>query len=82
MPAVRLAALKAHLSEHLRSVQRGATVTVLDRNTPIALIVPVPAGPEPLEIAPATGDWASLTLPEPLPTSDIVAVLREERADR
>ncbi len=41
MRAVRIAELKAHLSEHLRAVQDGATVTVLDRNTPIARIVPV-----------------------------------------
>jgi antitoxin (DNA-binding transcriptional repressor) of toxin-antitoxin stability system len=82
MPAVRVAALKAHLSEHLRAVQRGATVTVLDRDTPIALIVPLPGASDPLDIAPATRSWSDLTLPAPHPGSDIVSVLREERGDR
>jgi antitoxin (DNA-binding transcriptional repressor) of toxin-antitoxin stability system len=40
MKSVRIADLKAHLSAHLRSVRRGETLTVLDRETPIARIVP------------------------------------------
>ena len=41
MKAVRIAELKARLSEYLRVVRRGETVAVLDRDTPIAHIVPV-----------------------------------------
>jgi prevent-host-death family protein len=41
MKQVGIAELKARLSEYLRSVRRGGTVTVLDRNTPIARIIPV-----------------------------------------
>jgi prevent-host-death family protein len=37
----RIADLKARLSEYLRAVRRGDTVTVLDRDTPIAQIVPI-----------------------------------------
>ncbi len=37
---VRIADLKARLSEHLRSVRGGEVITVLDRETPIARIVP------------------------------------------
>jgi prevent-host-death family protein len=40
MKAVRIADLKARLSERLREVRRGRTITVLDRDTPIARLVP------------------------------------------
>jgi prevent-host-death family protein len=41
MKQARIAELKARLSEYLRSVRRGETVTILDRDTPIARIVPL-----------------------------------------
>ena len=41
MKQVRIADLKARLSEHLRAVRRGETIAVLDRDTPIAQIVPI-----------------------------------------
>jgi len=44
MKAVRAAELMSHLSEHLRSVHRGHPLVVLDRDTPIAKIVPCPNG--------------------------------------
>ena len=37
---VKISELKAHLSEYLRKVQRGFSVTVLDRDTPIAVLSP------------------------------------------
>jgi antitoxin (DNA-binding transcriptional repressor) of toxin-antitoxin stability system len=40
MKRIRIADLKARLSRHLRFVRRGGTVVVLDRETPIARIVP------------------------------------------
>jgi prevent-host-death family protein len=40
MRKVGIADLKAHLSEHLRKVRAGRTLTVLDRDTPVAQIVP------------------------------------------
>lgn len=43
MTRVGIAQLKAHLSEHLRAVEAGGTVEVLDRDRPIAHLVPVPA---------------------------------------
>jgi prevent-host-death family protein len=42
MKRVRIAELKDRLSEHLRAVEQGAEVVVLDRNRPIARIVPLP----------------------------------------
>ena len=41
MKQVRIAELKARLSEHLRAVRNGETIAVLDRETPVAHIVPV-----------------------------------------
>ena len=40
MKRIGVAELKARLSEHLRYVRRGHEVTVLDRDTPIARVVP------------------------------------------
>ena len=41
MKQVRIAELKSKLSEFLRTVQRGESLEVLDRNTAIAHIVPI-----------------------------------------
>jgi prevent-host-death family protein len=51
MKAVGVAELKSHLSEHLRNVRRGHSVTVMDRDTPIAVIIPHRDGPVPLPAA-------------------------------
>jgi len=40
MKAVKIADLKSRLSQHLRDVRRGETVTVMDRSTPVARILP------------------------------------------
>ena len=40
MKSVRIAELKSKLSEYLRGVRKGQSVIVLDRETPIARIVP------------------------------------------
>jgi prevent-host-death family protein len=78
-----VAELKARLSEYLRRVRRGHPVTVLDRDTPIARIVPYAAESAGLVIrrpAPGAGKLAQVRLPPPLPTDvDIVALLMEER---
>jgi prevent-host-death family protein len=81
MSDVRIADLKARLSEHLRSVRNGATVTVLDRDTPVARIVPV-AAPS-LEIRKAKRRLRDLKLPPRLPKrTDSTAVLVEDRRRR
>jgi prevent-host-death family protein len=40
MKTVKIAELKNHLSEHLRSVQAGNEIVVTDRDRPIARIIP------------------------------------------
>ena len=41
MKQVRIADLKARLSEYLRAVRGGESIAVLDRDTPIAELIPV-----------------------------------------
>lgn len=38
---VRISKLKVRLGHYLRAVRRGESVTILDRNTPVAQIVPL-----------------------------------------
>jgi prevent-host-death family protein len=81
MSDVRIADLKARLSEHLRSVRNGRTLTVLDRDTPVARIVPYAA--QPLEIRKAQRRVGDLKLPpKPAQRTDSVAVLLEDRRRR
>ena len=83
MDAVRIGDLKAHLSEHLRAVRRGRTLTVLDRDRAIARIVPYDAERRPLSIrSPRPGAPALSRVPLPRPLRlkvDVLALLAEER---
>ena len=82
MRQVRVAELKARLSEYLRAVRRGETIAVLDRDTPVAQIVPVRA-PSALRVRKPAPDAPPLNR-VPLPRSaklpiDVVELLIEER---
>jgi antitoxin (DNA-binding transcriptional repressor) of toxin-antitoxin stability system len=82
MRKVGIADLKAHLSEHLRKVRGGRTLTILDRDTPVAQIVPY--GLEaPLEVRRATRRPSQLRPPSrpPIPT-DSLSLLLQDRAAR
>lgn len=82
MSRVRIADLKAHLSEHLRKVRGGRTLIVLDRDTPVARIVPY--DPEtPLEVRRASRKPGDLRLPpRPKAPTDSLSVLLQDRASR
>ena len=81
MSDVRIADLKARLSEHLRSVRSGNTLTVFDRDTPVARIVPYT--PQPLEIRKARRRLRDLKLPpKPAKRTDSVATLVADRRRR
>jgi len=81
MTTVRIAELKSRLSAHLRSVRAGRTLTVLDRDTPIAQIVPFAA--EPLDVRRATRRLRDLKLPRrPSSATDSVSILLEDRRRR
>jgi prevent-host-death family protein len=82
MRQVRIAELKARLSEYLRAVRRGETIAVLDRETLVAQIVPVRERTA-LRIrkpAPGTPTPNRVPLPKPLKsTIDVVQLLLAER---
>lgn len=83
MQAVKVAELKARLSEYLRRVRRGHPLTVFDRETPIAHIVPYAADAAAVSIRrppPGAGKPYQVPLPPRLKTSvDVVELLIEER---
>jgi prevent-host-death family protein len=82
MNKVGIADLKAHLSQHLRKVRGGRTLTVVDRETPVAQIIPYDAG-APLEIRRATRRPRDLRLPPPVSrATDSLSVLLRDRASR
>jgi prevent-host-death family protein len=82
MTKVGIADLKAHLSHHLRKVRGGRTLTVVDRDTPVAQIIPYDAE-APLEVRRATRKPRTLSLPPPAskPTNSL-SVLLQDRASR
>jgi len=81
MRTVRIAELRARLSEHLRSVRNGGTLTVLDRHTPIARIVPYAS--QHLDIRKAKKRLRDLKLPAKLARrTDGVAILVQDRDRR
>ncbi len=86
MDAVRIAELKARLSEYLRRVRRGQTLIVTDRETPIAQIIPFEGGPASLTVRPPLPDapkLAAIRMPPPLALKvDVVQLLARERGER
>ena len=83
MKSVKIAELKAKLSEHLREVRCGRSVTVVDRETPIAILIPYTTDADALTIRKPLRRRRSLRsvrLPGPLKLdTDIVELLLEER---
>jgi len=83
MTGIRIADLKSRLSEHLRKVRAGSSLTILDRDTPIARIVPWKAGNGSLKLrAPLPGAPKLQRVPLPPPLrlrGDVVKLLMEER---
>jgi len=83
MDTVRITDLKARLSEYLRAVRRGRTLTVLDRDRPVARIVPCDTERRPLTVRsprPGAVRLARVSLPPALRVKvDVLALLAEER---
>jgi antitoxin (DNA-binding transcriptional repressor) of toxin-antitoxin stability system len=83
MTTVRIAELKAHLSEHLRKVRAGRSVTILDRDTPIASLVPWQPAMRSLQLRsplPGAPKLQAVELPPPLKIrGDVVRLLLPER---
>jgi antitoxin (DNA-binding transcriptional repressor) of toxin-antitoxin stability system len=82
MKQVRIAELKAKLSEFLRAVQSGESFAVLDRNTAIAQIVPLRERPGIRVRKPALGSPPPNKVPLPKLAQtkmDVLELLVEER---
>jgi prevent-host-death family protein len=82
MKQVGIAELKSKLSEFLRVVQGGESITILDRNRPVAHIVPILERPG-LRIRKAASDSPrpnKVSLPNPTHQKvDVLELLLEER---
>lgn len=85
MNTVKIADLKSRLSEHLRKVRAGRSMTILNRNHPIARLVPIEKTGTSLAVRPPLASAPKLQrvpLPQPLRLrKDILAFLNEERQD-
>lgn len=83
MSGIRIADLKRRPSEHLRKVRAGGSLPVLDRDTPIARIVPLKMGNGSLRLRvslPGAPKLQRVPLPPPLRLrGDVVKLLMEER---
>jgi len=90
MKRIGIRELRQRASEYLRRVQKGETLEITDRGTPIALLVPVPRdGFDRLVAAgrvdPAQGDLLELGEPlppaagVPLPSEILEDLRRDER---
>lgn len=82
MKQVGIAELKSRLSEFLRIVQSGESIAVLDRNRPVAQLVPMRERPglhirKPANNSPKPN---KVSLPKPITQPiDVVQLLMEER---
>ena len=81
---VRVAELKARLSEYLRAARAGHPVTVCDRDTPIARLVPYHPQREPLGSRKPIRALREVVLPPPLgrPIDSLAALLEERQTSR
>ena len=83
MTKVGIAQLKAHLSRYVRGIRRGETVVVLDRNQPVARIVPFQNQETILPVRGPLQPLRGFVLPPRLrPSVDSLPALLEERRDR
>ena len=75
-----MADFKAHLSRYIRDVRQGHPITLLDRQTPVAQVVPYPGKSNQLTVRPALRQPRQVKLPPPLGKDvDVVRYAAEER---
>jgi len=77
---VKVAELKAKLSAYLRKARQGHAVTVCDRDTPVARLVPYEVQGDVLRVRKATSALRDFVLPPPVGRNvDSLAALLAER---
>ena len=85
---VRIADLKANLSRHLREVKAGETITVMERETPVAVLTAyASSNSQGLEVRPPIASPAKIAklrspLKEPIKSFSSSDVLTELRGDK
>ena len=82
---IGIAALKAHLSAHVRRVRRGESIIVLDHGLPVAELGPIRTAPPANlpAITPATRKFSDVVLPAaPRRKPSSEGYLAAERDDR
>ncbi len=78
--SVRLADFKAHLSRYIRGVRQGRPLTLLDRQMPVAQVVPYSEKPGKLAVRPAIRKSGQVRFPAPPGKRlDVVRFAAEER---
>ena len=84
MKRVGIADLKARLSGHLRAVQKGESLVVVDRGTPIARLVPFSETTNGLTVRRALRELHRVKLPPPTrrKTDSLAALLEERQGNR
>jgi antitoxin (DNA-binding transcriptional repressor) of toxin-antitoxin stability system len=85
MKQVRISELKGRLSAHLRAVEAGETIEVMDRQRSIARIVSIARDSSELELIPAERPFSSvraLRAPRLKKPVNSLAALRAERGSR
>ena len=82
MTKVGIADLKAHLSEHIRKVRSGRTLTIVDRHMPVAQIIPFEPEAR-LEIRKASRKPSEVRVPRaPATRTDSLSELLRDRSRR
>jgi len=81
---VGIAEFKARLSEYLRGVRRGEPITLYDRDTPVAHVVPLQSRAGSLTVREALIRPRDVDLPAPLgrPIDSLAALLEERQGER
>jgi len=85
MKKVRVAVLKAKLSHYLRLVRKGETITVYDRDKPVAEIVPIRTGPPRLKVTepePGAPNWWEVDVGERFPPEKVRELMQDFYDDR
>ena len=83
MDSVNIATLKAKLSHYIRTVRAGRQVQILDRNTPVARLIPHSDQNDALPSQPASNHLQDVELPSRADRKrNSLQALMEERSDR
>jgi len=81
--SVRIAEFKARLSHYIKGVRNGGTLTIMDRDHPVARLVPYEKGDGRLVTRKATRKLSDIKFPPPLKLKvDSLTLLLEDRKDR